>query len=342
MGKYTWLKGQSLLITGGTGSLGKALTKKLLSETEVAKVIIFSRDEWKQWEMKRLDPMFDGPRIRYFIGDVRDEHRLQRAFRDVDYIVHAAALKQVPAAEYNPSEFVSTNVNGAQNIINAAIDCDVKKVVALSTEKAVNPINLYGATKLCSDKLFIHGNAYIGNHGSPRFSVARYGNVLGSRGSIIPLWKQMLQEGATSLPVTDPRMTRFWITLEQAAQFVLMCMNSMFGGEIFIPKLPSMRIEELAEALAPGIPKKTIGIREGEKLHELMISQDDSRRTLSFNGYYVILPETKHGDPYPKSFFEEGKSMKEGFSYTSDTNPEWITAKELSKLLQSPLEKVIS
>jgi UDP-N-acetylglucosamine 4,6-dehydratase len=342
MAQRPWLKDKTLLITGGTGSLGRALTRRILTETEAAKVIIFSRDEWKQWEMRQLDPLFDSSRIRYFIGNVRDEHRMRRAFRDVDYVVHAAALKQVPAAEYNPSEFVLTNVNGAQNVINAAIDCNVKKVVALSTDKAVNPINLYGATKLCSDKLFTHGNAYVGKHGCPKFSVARYGNVLGSRGSIIPFWKKMLDEGATSLPVTDPRMTRFWITLDQAADFVLECMERMFGGEIFVPKIPSMRIEDLAEAIAPDVPKEVVGIREGEKLHELMISADDSRRTIEFDKYYVILPETKHGDPFPEAFFRLGKPMGDDFSYTSDNNPEWITAEELHSLLKEHMEAVVA
>ena len=286
-----------------------------------------------------LDPVFTDPRLRYVLGDVRDESRLLRAFRGVDYVVHAAALKQVPAAEYNPSEFVATNVNGAQNVINAAIDCDVKNVIALSTDKAVNPINLYGATKLCSDKLFIHGNAYVGQHGNPRFGVVRYGNVLGSRGSIIPLWKKMLEQGADALPVTDPRMTRFWITLDQAAAFVMDSMEKMFGGEIFVPKFPSMRIEDLAEALAPGFPKKVIGIREGEKLHELMISADDSRRSLEYGHHYVILPETKHGDPFPEAMFKTGKPVQDGFVYASDTNEQWLNADELQKLVQTVLEK---
>lgn len=339
MSRWEWLEGKTLLITGGTGSLGRVLAKKLLSQSPVSKVIIFSRDEWKQWEMQQQDPIYTDARIRYFIGNVRDQHRLQRAFRGVNYVVHAAALKQVPAAEYNPSEFVNTNVCGAQNVIDAAIDCGVEKVVALSTDKAVNPINLYGATKLCSDKLFIHGNAYVGPNGFPKFAVVRYGNVLGSRGSIIPLWKKMLGQNMEALPVTDPRMTRFWITLDQAANFVLHTLENMYGGEIFVPKIPSMKIADLAEALAPDYPKKVIGIREGEKLHELMISSDDSRRSLEFDQHYVILPETKHGAPFPEDFFKHGNPVEDGWVYASNTNSQWLNTVQLQELVESVLRE---
>jgi len=335
MASRSWLAGKTVLITGGTGSLGKTLTKKLLLEGDCAKVIIFSRDEWKQWEMRQMDPAFNDPKFRYFIGNVRDESRLRRAFRDVHYVIHAAALKQVPAAEYNPSEFVNTNVNGAQNVINASIDCGVERVIAISTDKAVNPINLYGATKLCSDKLFIHGNAYVGLSGQPKFSVARYGNVLGSRGSIIPLWQRMITQGIKALPITDPRMTRFWITLDQAAEFVLQCLEMMCGGEIFVPKIPSMNIADLAEAIAPTIPKEIIGIREGEKLHELMISADDSHRCLEFAEHYVIMPDSKYVPPLPPSVLEQGTPPSAGFVYASNTNTRWISIDELRHVIEA-------
>ena len=303
-------KNQTVLITGGTGSFGRAFAKRILNENECSKVIIFSRDEWKQWEMKQSEPIFNHPKIRYFLGDVRDPNRLLRAFNEVDYVIHAAALKQVPAAEYNPSEFIKTNVNGAMNIIDAAISCQVKKVIALSTDKAVNPINLYGATKLCSDKLFIAGNAYVGARGFPKFSVARYGNVSGSRGSIIPFWAKLLAQGATSLPITDSRMTRFWITLDQAIDFVINCFTDMRGGEIFVPKIPSIHIEDLAEAMAPGFPKTYCGIRDGEKLHELMISSDDARHTIEFSDHYVIIPEAYIHDLHLLAKFLDGREGK--------------------------------
>jgi len=271
------IDGKVVLVTGGTGSFGRRFVKKILTEHKPSKVIIFSRDEWKQWDMRRIDPIFDHENIRYFLGDVRDKDRLMRAFRDVNLVIHAAALKQVPSAEYNPSEFVKTNVDGAMNVIDAAIDRGVEKVIALSTDKAVNPINLYGATKLCSDKLFVAGNIYVGNRTFPKFSVVRYGNVLGSRGSIIPLWKEMISEGKFPLTITDERMTRFWITIDQAAEFVVRSFSTMCGGEVFVPKIPSMRIVDLAEALAPGYPTEICGIREGEKLHELMVF--DTKRT---------------------------------------------------------------
>lgn len=329
-------KNKTVLITGGTGSFGRALAKKLLSEGDCQKVIIFSRDEWKQWEMQHSDPIFKHPKIRYFLGDVRDKDRLGRAFKEVHFIVHAAALKQVPAAEYNPSEFVKTNVMGAMNVIDQAIDCGVEKVIALSTDKAVNPINLYGATKLCSDRLFVAGNSYVGVKGFPKFSVVRYGNVLGSRGSVIPLWNHLVETGATSLPITDKRMTRFWITLEQSVDFVINSFNEMRGGEIFIPKIPSMHIEDLANAIAPNLSHTYSGIREGEKLHELMIGTEDSRHTLEYDNYYIIVPEMYvHNESLLKKYIEGrfGKQLPEDFSYGSNTNVDWLNVEDLRKLL---------
>lgn len=327
---------KNVLITGGTGSFGQALARKLLSENVCNKVIIFSRDEWKQWQMQQSDPLFNHPKIRYFLGDVRDPKRLKRAFNEVHLVVHAAALKQVPAAEYNPSEFVNTNVIGSMNIIDAAIDCGVEKVIALSTDKAVNPVNLYGATKLCSDKLFVAGNAYVGMRGYPKFSVVRYGNVSGSRGSIIPLWQKMLAEGVTHLPITDKRMTRFWITLEQAVDLVCTCFKFMRGGEIFVPKIPSVKIEDLAQAVAPNMPHTYFGIREGEKLHELMISVEDARHTIEMEDHYIILPEIYSRDPQRlKNFLEDRteKRLPDGFAYTSDTNERWLNVEQLQRLL---------
>lgn len=331
-------KDKRILITGGTGSFGRSFAKNLIMNSECRKIIIFSRDEWKQWEMKQSDPLFEDPRMRFFLGDIRDHMRLMRAFHEVDIVIHGAALKQVPAAEYNPTEFVQTNVIGAMNIINAAIDCKVKQVIALSTDKAVNPINLYGATKLCSDKLFVAGNAYVGTRGYPCFSVVRYGNVLASRGSIIPFWKHLIEEGATSLPVTDPRMTRFWITLEQAVDFVIQCSSLARGGEIFIPKIPSMKITDLAKAMAPKLPQHTVGIREGEKLHELMINEENSRHTLEFDNHYLIVPEIfMNNPPLLEKFLSgrEGKSLPDKFAYRSDTNTHWLSAEELRSLLST-------
>jgi UDP-N-acetylglucosamine 4,6-dehydratase len=331
------LQDKSILVTGGTGSFGKVFVKKALTEHNPRKVIVFSRDELKQWEMRQSDPIFDHENIRYFLGDVRDKERLQRAFRDVDLVVHAAALKQVPAAEYNPTEFIKTNIHGAMNVIDAAIDRGVEKVIALSTDKAANPINLYGATKLCSDKLFVAGNAYVGQKGAPRFSVVRYGNVLGSRGSIVPKWRQMVAEGAKELPVTDERMTRFWITIEQAAQFVIDNFGRMLGGEVFVPKIPSMRITDLVEAIAPGIRAKLTGIRPGEKLHELMIGEDDARHSMDFPDYYVIAPEAVH---HPSMASMQrlsaigGKRVSDGFVFASNTNDRWLDANGLRAMLE--------
>lgn len=337
MNDYSIFKDRSVLITGGTGSFGRAFAKKILTFGQCSKVIIFSRDEWKQWDMKGSDPIFSKPNVRFFLGDVRDHSRLLRAFQDVDIVIHAAALKQVPVAEYNPTEFVNTNVIGAMNVINAAIDCKVKTVIALSTDKAVNPINLYGATKLCSDKLFVAGNAYVGNRGFPLFSVVRYGNVLASRGSIIPLWKQLVQEGAKELPITDRRMTRFWITLDQAVDFVIQCLPRARGGEVFVPKIPSMKIVDLAEAIAPGIPHKIVGIREGEKVNELMINDEDARHTLEFDDHFIIIPGIYSQNPDKLEKFlagRKGKRTPEFFSYTSNTNDQWLTVDDLRKLLQ--------
>ncbi|MCE2983665.1 MAG: UDP-N-acetylglucosamine 4,6-dehydratase (inverting) [Parachlamydia sp.] len=333
-------KDQTILITGGSGSFGRTLARRILTENQCRKVIIFSRDEWKQWEMRRSDPVFDHPKIRYFLGDVRDCRRLERAFHEVTLIVHAAALKQVPAAEYNPSEFIQTNVNGAMNVIDAAIQCGVKKVIALSTDKAVNPVNLYGATKLCSDKLFVAGNSYVGARGYPHFSVVRYGNVAGSRGSIIPYWQSLLKQGIQALPVTDERMTRFWITLEQSVDFVCQCFEKMKGGEIFVPKIPSVHIMDLAEAIAPHLPKDICGIRPGEKLHELMVSSDDARHTVEQDNCYVILPEliadaderipTDHAaDPVA------GKAVAPDFTYASNTNMEWLSVEKMRRFLET-------
>jgi len=323
---------KSILITGGTGSFGRAFTKRLIEENTCHKVIIFSRDEWKQWEMRQSHPLFQHAKMRYFLGDVRDEDRLKRAFNEVDIVIHAAALKQVPAAEYNPTEFIKTNVIGGMNVIDAAIYCGVKQVMALSTDKAVNPVNMYGATKLCSDKLFVAANSYVGARGYPIFSVVRYGNVAGSRGSVIPLWKRIIKEGGDPLPITDERMTRFWITLEGAVDFVVKCLKNARGGEIFVPKIPSFKISSLAQAMGKDRPTSITGIREGEKLHELMIGVDDSRHTLDFGDHYVILPEMLTYSPQLMRKFlgkRSGKKLAEGFAYTSDHNTEWLNIKEL-------------
>ncbi len=334
----SYLDDKTILVTGGTGSFARVFILKSFREHDPRKVIVFSRDEWKQSEMRRSDPLLDHSRIRYFLGDVRDKDRLRRAFREVDLVVHAAALKQVPAAEYNPSEFIKTNIHGAMNVIDAAIDRGVGRVVALSTDKAANPINLYGATKLCSDKLFVAGNAYVGASGAPRFSVVRYGNVLGSRGSIIPRWRQLIEEGAESLPITDRRMTRFWITLEQAVDFVIASFKRMMGGEIFVPKIPSMRIVDLAAAMAPHLKFEEVGIRPGEKLHELMIGEDDARHSLEFPDHYVIAPEVIHNS-YQSSMERLakrcGSRLADGFTYASDTNTQWLSPAELREIIQS-------
>lgn len=314
----------SILITGGTGSFGKKYVKTLLERYKPKRVIVFSRDELKQFEMQQE---FSHEAMRYFIGDVRDKDRLTMAMRGVDYVIHAAALKQVPAAEYNPMECIKTNIHGAENVINAALEAGVKKVIALSTDKAANPINLYGATKLCSDKLFVAANNLVGER-QTRFAVVRYGNVVGSRGSVVPFFRSLIQKGACELPVTDARMTRFWITLQQGVDFVLKNFERMRGGEVFVPKIPSVRIPDLAKALAPTMPIKIIGIRPGEKLHEIMCPLDDSHLTLEFADHYVIQPSIsfwgKESDYATNALGEKGQLVAEGFEYNSGSNPDFL------------------
>jgi UDP-N-acetylglucosamine 4,6-dehydratase len=326
------LNGKNILITGGTGSFGKKCTEILLKRYEPRRLIIFSRDELKQHEMSHMFPPSKYPCMRYFIGDVRDKERLYRAFQNVDYVIHAAALKQVPAAEYNPFEAVKTNILGAQNIINVAIDQGVGGILALSTDKAANPINLYGATKLCSDKLFIAGNAYVGpSRERTCFSVVRYGNVVGSRGSVVPFFLKQRETGV--LPITDPRMTRFWITLEQGVDFVLRSMEKMVGGELFVPKIPSMNIMELAKAVCPDCKTEIVGIRPGEKLHETMIPADEAPRTVEYDDHFIIKPNF--------NFFErrfvnnDGRPVSEGFEYTSANNPWLLGIDEMREILKN-------
>jgi UDP-N-acetylglucosamine 4,6-dehydratase/5-epimerase len=326
MEEINMLENKVVLVTGGTGSFGKKFISKVL-EQDVKKVIVFSRDELKQYEMAQE---YTDPRIRFFIGDVRDKERLYRAFDGVDIVIHAAALKHVGACEYNPFEAVKTNIHGAQNIIEAAIDRGVEKVIALSTDKAASPINLYGATKLASDKLFVAGNSYAGNKVT-RFSVVRYGNVVGSRGSVVPFFKKLKAQGEIQLPITDERMTRFWITLDQGVQFVIDNLQRMKGGEIFIPKIPSMKVVDLAEAIAPECEIKIIGIRPGEKLHEAMINEDDARQTLEYDSYYVIQPEFPW---WREEYSNGGKPLPEGFTYISDVNEHWLTVDELRELVK--------
>lgn len=326
-------KSSTVLVTGGTGSFGKLCVETLLNRYHPKKIIVYSRDELKQYEMAQT---FNSPVMRYFIGDVRDLARLHLAMRGVDYVIHAAALKQVPAAEYNPMECIKTNIHGANNVIDAALEHQVKKVIALSTDKAANPINLYGATKLASDKLFIAANNIRGER-EIQFSVVRYGNVVGSRGSVVPFFQKLIREGATELPITDPRMTRFWITLQQGVDFVIKSFERMQGGEIFVPKIPSMKITDLAEALAPGMPKKIVGIRPGEKLHEVMCPADDYHLTLEFPDHYVIQPTIKFTgaiDFTRNALGETGVAVPEGFQYSSDTNTQWLTIPQLLDLLK--------
>ncbi|MFJ6264929.1 UDP-N-acetylglucosamine 4,6-dehydratase (inverting) [Lysinibacillus xylanilyticus] len=318
------LKDKVVLVTGGTGSFGKKIIGEALT-LGVKKIIVFSRDELKQYEMKQE---FQDERIRFFIGDVRDKDRLYRAFDGVDIVIHAAAMKHVDACEYNPFEAVKTNIHGAQNIIEAAIDRGVEKVIALSTDKACSPVNLYGATKLASDKLFVAANAYVGEK-KTRFAVVRYGNVVGSRGSVVPFFKKIKDTG--KLPITDERMTRFWITLDQGVQFVLDNLERMYGGEIFVPKIPSMKVTDLAKAIAPECEIEIIGIRPGEKLHEAMIMEDDARHTIEFNDYYVIQPELAS---LAQEQTNGGKALPDGFAYTSDNNTEWLTIEQLKDLVE--------
>ncbi len=319
---------KNILITGGTGSFGKHYTETILSRYKPNKIIIYSRDELKQYEMAHS---FSDKCMRYFIGDVRDLKRLEEAMNGVDYVIHAAALKHVPVAEYNPMECIKTNIIGSQNVISAAITNNVSKIIALSTDKAANPINLYGATKLASDKLFVAANNMVGSQ-KTRFSVVRYGNVTGSRGSVIPFFNKLISQGAKELPITDVKMTRFLITLEDGVNFVLNNFNRMHGGEIFIPKIPSMYVTELAKALAPNLPHKIIGIRPGEKIHEIMCPSDDSHLTLEFADHYVICPsiEFSHTPDYCKNKLgEKGLPVKQGFEYNSGNNTEWVSHDEL-------------
>lgn len=327
---FEYLNEKTILVTGGTGSFGKRCVETILKMSKARKLIIFSRDELKQYEMSQTfnSDNFD-TKISYYIGDVRDAQRLHRAFHGVDIVIHAAALKQVPAAEYNPDEAVKTNVMGAVNIINAAIDQRVKKVIALSTDKAVSPINLYGATKLCAEKLFVAGNNYVGDAGT-RFSVTRYGNVLGSRGSVIPVFLKDRKNGV--IKITDERMTRFWMTLEQSVHLVLNSLKSMVGGEIFIPQIPSMKITDLAAAIAPECRINFSGIRPGEKINECLISEAEARNTIKYNGFYVILPEQLYID-YSK-WRKEGTAVPEYFAYTSDKNESWLTTEDLKGLIR--------
>ncbi len=325
------LNGKTVLITGGTGSFGKAFARMICEEFQPKKLIVFSRDELKQYEMAQAFAPERYPFMRYFIGDVRDAARLQMAMRGVDYVIHAAALKQVPTAEYNPFECIKTNVLGAENVVNAAIHNGVEKVVALSTDKAANPINLYGASKLASDKIFCAAEAMAGDVGT-RFCVVRYGNVLGSRGSVAPLFRRLAAEGAAELPITDPRMTRFWITLDQGVAFVLSSLQMMKGSEIFVPKIPSTRTAELASAVAPHLPHKLVGIRPGEKLHEVMVPEDDARSTVELDDRYVILP-SGHGVRREDYLKAGARPVEDGFSYASDRNPERLDARGLQALL---------
>jgi UDP-N-acetylglucosamine 4,6-dehydratase len=329
------LEGKVVLVTGGTGSFGQRFVSKVLAEHDPKKLIVLSRDELKQYEMQATLRERFGPeamqRMRFFLGDVRDQSRLTLAFRGVDVVIHAAALKQVPAAEYNPSECIHTNVMGAENVVWAALHNRVKKVVALSTDKACNPVNLYGATKLASDKTFVAANNLAGDIGT-RFCAVRYGNVTGSRGSVAPLFRRLAAEGAADLPITDPRMTRFWISLDQGVDFVLSSLELMRGGEIFVPKIGSMTMPQVALALAPGLPHRTVGIRPGEKLHEVMISGDDARMTTELPDRYVIEPEFVE---YARTPFtaDQGERVPDGFVYASDSNAEWLGAADLIALL---------
>ncbi len=321
---------KTILITGGTGSFGKKTVETILGRFSPRKLIVFSRDELKQFEMAQRFSVADYPCMRYFLGDVRDERRLEEAFREVDIVIHAAALKQVPACEYNPFEAVRTNVLGAQNIIRAAIQQRVEKVIALSTDKAANPINLYGATKLCSDKLFIAGNSMSGQ-ARTRFSVVRYGNVLGSRGSVIPFFLKKRHEGV--LPITDERMTRFWITLQEAVEFVLTNLERMHGGELFVPKIPSCTIVDLARAIAPDCDLEFVGIRPGEKLHEVLVPVDEARRALEFENHYVVQPDFRWWTRSETLGNAGGHACPEDFSYASDTNSQWLTTYQLGEMI---------
>ncbi len=321
--------GKNILITGGTGSFGKKYVKTLLEKYTPNKIIVYSRDELKQFEMQQV---YNAPCMRYFIGDVRDKERLNRAMRGVDFVIHAAAMKQVPAAEYNPMECVKTNINGAENVIDASLNNDVEKVIALSTDKAANPINLYGATKLASDKIFVAANNISGGH-KTRFSVVRYGNVVGSRGSVVPFFDKLIKEGADHLPITHKEMTRFWISLQGGVDFVLKNFARMYGGEIFVPKIPSIKITDLATAMAPELEQREIGIRPGEKLHEVMCPMDDSYHTYEYEDHFVIAPtiifSSRSNDFTRNAIDEAGKPVQHGFEYNSFNNPDYMTVEEI-------------
>ena len=325
------LNNKTILITGGTGSFGRCFTKYVLEHYEPKKIIIYSRDEFKQFIMANDFKKYQD-KLRFFIGDVRDKDRLKRALEGVDYVIHAAALKQVPACEYNPNEAIKTNINGATNVIDAALDSNVKKVVALSTDKAVNPVNLYGGTKLVSDKLFIAANAYAGDK-DISFSIVRYGNVAGSRGSVIPFFQNIIDNGGTELPITDYRMTRFWISLTQGVELVIKALEEAKGGETFISKIPSFKVIDLAEAMLPGCKKPEVGIREGEKLHEIMVTVEDSMTTYEYDKHYIVYPQMVWSDkrrPVPT-----GKKVEEGFSYSSGNNTEWLNVEQIRELLKT-------
>ena len=330
------LNDKTILITGGTGSFGKSFTRYVLKHYQPKKIIIYSRDEYKQFVMQNELKEYNSV-MRYFIGDVRDKDRLKRAFEGVDYVIHAAALKQVPACEYNPNEAIRTNINGAQNVIDAALDTNVKKVIALSTDKAVNPVNLYGGTKLVSDKLFVAANAYSGTK-DICFAIVRYGNVAGSRGSIIPLFHNIIKNGGTELPITDMRMTRFWISLTEGVELVIKALREAKGGETFISKIPSFRVPDLAEAMLPGCKIKEIGIRPGEKLHEIMVTTEDSFNTYEYDKHYIVYPQMVFNDRQVPDL--SGKKVEEGFSYSSGTNSEWLSVEDLrERLKEVELEK---
>lgn len=330
------LDNKTILITGGTGSFGKCFTKYALTHYNPKKIIIYSRDEFKQYLMQNEFREYES-KMRYFIGDVRDKDRLKRAFEGVDYVIHAAALKQVPACEYNPNEAIKTNISGAQNVIDAALDSNVRKVVALSTDKAVNPVNLYGGTKLVSDKLFIAANAYAGNK-DISFSIVRYGNVAGSRGSIIPLFHNIIKNGGTELPITDFRMTRFWISLTEGVELVIKALKEAKGGETFISKIPSFKVTDLAEAMLPGCTKKEIGIRPGEKLHEIMVTTEDSFNTYEYDKHFIVYPQVVWNDRQVPDL--SGAKVPEGFSYSSGNNAEWLSVEDIRELLKNvELEK---
>lgn len=323
--KINW-KEAVVLITGGTGSFGKKFTEIMLKKYHPKKLIIFSRDELKQYEMQKK---FKNPSLRFFVGDIRDKERLYRAMDGVDIVVHAAALKQVPSCEYNPFEAVRTNIIGAENIINVSIDNNVEKVIALSTDKAVSPVNLYGATKMCMEKLFTAANAYVGQKRKTRINCVRYGNVVGSRGSVVPLFREQKKTGR--ITITDKRMTRFWVTLEQGVKFVIRCIEMMHGGEIFVPKIPSIKISDLAKVIAPRCEIKFIGIRPGEKINECLLTEDEARHSFEFDDFFVIEPEHPW---WSSTKWKKGKTLPDGFTYTSDKNEKWLTIEELQKMLE--------